>query len=139
MRKQLPLISRRQFLQRSALWIALSASLPLLNACADSEESAVVVEIVTQLPQSFYEPSSLRISQGTRVIWRNSGALVQSVTNDPQLINGERQVPDDAETWDSGPLYTGETFSHTFTIPGTYLYTSRFRTNSEMLGIIEVV
>ena len=56
-----------------------------------------------------FTPRSLTVSAGTTVTWRNNGSMIHTVSAD----NGH---------FNSGPIYPGQTFSHTFTTPGTYNY-----------------
>ena len=58
-----------------------------------------------------FSPSSLTISEGTTVVWRNAAAVFHTVT------------PDGHSEWQSASLnQANETFSHTFDTPGTYAY-----------------
>lgn len=53
--------------------------------------------------------------------------------------NGTRvRVPVGVAPWDSGDLYTGDTWTRAFDIPGTYIYFSRFQTQNDMIGTITV-
>lgn len=56
-----------------------------------------------------YQPSTLTVSAGQTATWRNSGL-------------GPHTVTADSGQFDSQKLESGETFSYTFTLPGTYLY-----------------
>ncbi len=47
-------------------------------------------------------------------------------------------LPDGADPWDSGILQPGESFSYTFTVPGTYSYFCLPHVLSGMLGTVEV-
>lgn len=85
-----------------------------------------------------FDPSEVRIQEGQTVTWRNSSELVHTVTADPELAADESSValPNGADTFDSGNLQPGETFSHTFTVPGTYKY---FCIPHELQGMIATV
>ena len=48
------------------------------------------------------------------------------------------RLPDGAEAWDSGPLKPGESFTSTFTVPGTYAYFCIPHVLSGMRGTVEV-
>ena len=63
---------------------------------------------VSAMDNSF-SPRSLTVSSGTTVTWRNNGSVIHTVTSDSGLFN-------------SGPIYPGQTFSYTFTNPGTFNY-----------------
>jgi plastocyanin len=60
---------------------------------------------------------------------------------DPALAEKLTHVvlPAGATPWSSGDLYTGQTWQHTFTTPGTYLYFCRYHAAEGMLGTIAVV
>jgi plastocyanin len=61
-----------------------------------------------------YEPGVRTVPAGTTVTWTNWEELVHTVTSDTGL-------------WDSGNLSDGQSFSYTFTTPGTYTYHSSTR------------
>jgi plastocyanin len=56
-----------------------------------------------------FDAAEMEVPVGTTVIWTNTGGVIHTTTAQDGL-------------WDSGILNTGETFSHTFTEPGTYAY-----------------
>jgi plastocyanin len=58
-----------------------------------------------------FQPRELDIAAGTTVTWRNVDDVPHTATS-----KGESQV------FDSGPLDTDDTFSFTFSTPGTYAY-----------------
>lgn len=63
----------------------------------------------------WFSQSSLFISAGSTVVWQNTGRLTHSVvSNDTANL-----VPD---SFTSGPIYQGGSFSHVFAQPGVYHY-----------------
>lgn len=56
-----------------------------------------------------FESVKLQVVPGTTVTWTNRGSNVHTITSGTGL-------------WDSGDLRPGQTFSRTFTEPGTYWY-----------------
>jgi hypothetical protein len=58
------------------------------------------------------------------VTWTNTGSVQHTVTDDPsKAVNAaDAAPPSGAPAWDSGPVNGDQTFSHTFTTPGTYKY-----------------
>jgi plastocyanin len=56
-----------------------------------------------------FEPAELIVTRGTTVRWTNRGILVHTTTS----ADGG---------WDSGPMLDGQTFTVTFSTPGTYAY-----------------
>ena len=62
-----------------------------------------------------FSPTFLTVSAGTNVVWQNTGRLTHSiVSNDTANL-----VPD---SFSSGPLYQGGSFSHVFSQAGVYHY-----------------
>lgn len=61
---------------------------------------------------SAFSPANLTIAHGTTVTWMNGDALNHTVTN----------AMGSADTYDSGFIAGGGSFSHTFASPGTFAY-----------------
>lgn len=81
------------------------------------------VSIVSQA--SGFSPAQVTIQAGGTVSW---------VNNDPQVPH---TVTAKDLSWDSGNLNPGQSFSHTFTAPGTYPYFCQYHPN--MTGVVVVV
>jgi plastocyanin len=56
-----------------------------------------------------FSPATLTVPSGTTVTWTNQDDMVHTVTEATRLFSSQG-------------LETGDTYSHTFTIPGTYTY-----------------
>lgn len=56
-----------------------------------------------------FSPATLTVSSGTTVTWTNQDDMVHTVTEAKRLFSSQG-------------LETGDTYSHTFTAPGTYTY-----------------
>jgi plastocyanin len=71
-----------------------------------------------------FEPATLTVPRGATVTWRNTSQVAHTVTDDPSKAANaaDAQLPQGAQPWDSGNLTAGQTFSHTFDVPGTYKY-----------------
>lgn len=83
-----------------------------------------------------YQPESITVRVGDTVEWFNVSRLVgHTVTADPDAAFEPQHVllPPGAEAFDSGLLPPGESFRHTFTTPGRYVY---FCIPHEMDGMI---
>jgi plastocyanin len=97
----------------------------LATAVAKSRAAkpAIVVEMM-DMPASF-EPMRTTIKVGDTVEWKNTGSQLHHVTTDPAAALKKADVsnPPGAKPFDSGFLKPGETFSETFSVPGTYRYT----------------
>ncbi len=70
-------------------------------------------------------PAVVNISVGDSVNWTSAAGSHTSTA-----------APNQAEYWDSGVLTPGQSFAHTFTIPGTYNYSSLI--DPEMYGTVNV-
>ena len=91
-----------------------------------------VVEMTDQL---MFVPDDLTINVGETVTWITIGAIPHTSTADPeQAVDPDFiQLPEGAETWDSGIVNTDEEFSHTFEVPGEYVY---FCTPHQKTGMV---
>lgn len=87
-----------------------------------------------------FEPATLTIPAGSLVAWHHLADSVHTVTADPAKAQmPERMViPEGAEPFDSGDLYSGQRWVHLFDQPGVYTYFCRYHEMDEMLGVITV-
>lgn len=71
-----------------------------------------------------YEPETLTVRVGTTVQWRNDGQQIHDATDrrDAAVLASDVDYPSGAQPFDSGSMPPGQTFSYTFTVPGTYKY-----------------
>jgi plastocyanin len=127
-------ISRREFVGKVGIGVFAAVAL----ASCTKENNHYVVKIDSQ---NFYDPSSLTIPMGTMVTWQNIGLQPHTVTCDPTKAENPAHVllPGNAQPWDSGQLYPGQTWSHTFDTPGNYIYFSRAKESDAMLGTLTIV
>jgi plastocyanin/cytochrome c5 len=95
-------------------------------------EPAAVVEM---LGVDEFTPAEITIGVGDTVLWSNESEFDHTVTADPELAADPDSVilPEGAEPFDSGSVAPGETFEHSFTVPGRYRY---FCIPHEGLGMI---
>lgn len=142
------LVSRASGLANNAL---PNAATPASTQCAGSPVAAaspagspsaeVVVEMTAQLR---FEPEHVTIRVGETIVWRNESPLPHTATGDPAqnpvaTSHPEYvQLPEQAEAWGSAMLQPGESFAHTFTTPGEYLYICIPHVLSGMRGTITV-
>ncbi len=131
-----PTWSRRRLLRVAGRGGLTAAALSILSACGARPANY----LIRMVPQNQLDPSSLTIPQGSIVTWQNIGVLSQSVTCDPAKVQNPARVklPPNAQPWDSGELYPGQTWSYTFNTPGMYLYYSRIQNVESMSGVITV-
>jgi plastocyanin len=71
-----------------------------------------------------FDPATLTVAKGTTVTWRNASQTAHTVTDDASKASNsaDAALPSGAQAWDSGNLNPGQTFTHTFDVPGTYKY-----------------
>jgi plastocyanin len=96
-----------------------------------------------------YRPPSLTVETGDTVVWKNTSARAHSVTA------YEQGIPDEADyfatggfdseqaardAWDgaAGAINSGETYEHTFEVPGVYEYFCIPHESGGMVGTVEV-
>lgn len=87
-----------------------------------------------------YAPATVRVERGTTVTWENTSALVHTVTADPERAEAASSValPGGARPFHSGELEPGEAFTHTFDVPGEYVYFCVPHEAAGMIGTIVV-
>jgi len=107
---------------------ALALSLPTLATAGSTEPPGALHGDVEVLDNSF-DPFDLTVETGKTVVWAHEGANPHTVTADDNAF-------------ESGTMFNGQTFEHTFADPGTYSYYCRVHGNpggSGMAGVITVV
>lgn len=72
-----------------------------------------------------YEPATITVAPGDKVIWTNKGLLNHTVTADNRSFT-------------SGPMLPTERFGPTFTEPGRYPYRCDFHEDQGMQGVVIV-
>lgn len=77
-----------------------------------------------EIKDDFFDPASLTVQPGKTVVWAHEGANPHTVSAD----DGSFQ---------SGTMFNGQTFQHTFTSVGTFSYFCQV--HGGMAGVIEVV
>ena len=87
-----------------------------------------------------YVPDPVKVKVGDTIHWVNKGDTIHTATTDPSQAPDASwaSVPKGAETWDSGYLNSGEDFSYTFKVPGTYKYFCTTHVKEGMKGEIDV-
>ncbi len=127
------MLSRRKFL----VICGIATSGVLVGCGTASREPDYTVVIATG---NVFEPAALTIPVGSTVAWHNRADHVHTVTADPaQAQLPERVIiPSQATAFDSGDLFAGNRWVHTFDTPGTYVYFCRYHELEEMLGAIKV-
>jgi len=120
----------------AALSVAAVVGMHLGSASASAP---VVVIKMVDMPAS-YQPATLSIKVGETVEWKNVGSSVHHASSDPSAAINPADVsnPPGAKPFDSGFLQPGQSFTYTFTVPGTYKYICAPHETSGMLGEVVV-
>lgn len=88
-----------------------------------------------------YSPQMLTVSPGDRVTWTNNSLtpIGHTVTRCTPSACGGVGGGTGTDKWpDSGTFHQGQTYSHTFTGPGTYVYYCTLHGYAQMHGTITV-
>lgn len=103
----------------------------------DEAQDEVTIEMTDALK---FSPEQVTIKVGGTITWENPSTVVHTATADPDKVADADHVslPDGAEPWDSGFVQPGDSFSHTFTEPGTYEYVCIPHEGVGMAGTIVV-
>ncbi len=104
---------------------------------ADSSENVQYISISNGFK---FEPKRVTIRVGDTVEWKNKTKEVHTVTDIPDSANYPKDVavPPGAEPFSSGGIMPGDTYRHTFTIPGKYKYFCKLHEVFHMTGEITV-
>jgi plastocyanin len=118
--------------------LAVAAFVGVRLTSASASAPPIVVKMI-DMPAT-YEPAKLTIKVGETVEWRNVGNSVHHASSDPSTAINPTEVsnPPGAKPFDSGFLQPGQSFTHTFTVPGTYKYICAPHETSGMLGEVVV-
>lgn len=118
-----------------------TAGLPAHPAPSGPAAASVDTVYVDANDRLVFQPDSVVIHVGDVVQWRNAGLVQHSVTADPSLatLPGSARLPEGARTFNSGLLAEGETYSHTFRVPGRYDYFCMPHEGAGMNGTVVVL
>ena len=115
------------------------AALGLSTAPAFAQAKIVEVSM-RQAPKSRFVPEMVTIAAGDTVKWTNPAFVTHSVTFDPAMAAtpGNVALPPGVTPFDSGNLEEDQSFSHTFTVKGTYKYICKMHEAMGMVGTVVV-
>lgn len=113
----------------------VAAGMMLAAAGCASAADTVQVGMTNTLK---FTPHTVTVHVGDTVEWHNGSALTHTVTDVPKLASkqGDATLPRGAKPFNSGYLNPGQSYSHTFTVPGTYHY---FCIPHEATGMVATV
>ena len=94
-----------------SLSLQSSAMAPMTATTVSSTKATGASHVSVAIQNYAFSPSSLSISQGTTVTWTNHDVAPHTVT-----------VASGPVKFSSPTLQQGQSFSYTFTTPGTYAY-----------------
>jgi plastocyanin len=105
-----------------------------------SEQSAVKPAAVVQMQGEQFAPQNVTIRAGQSVEWKNNTGDPHTVTLVPDraLVSADAALPNNAQPFDSGTISAGMSFTHTFTVPGTYRYYCTLHEGNGMVGEVIV-
>lgn len=116
--------------------VALLGAAGVMLAASGSASAATAKVGMTNTLK--FTPHTLTVHVGDTVVWKNGSALTHTVTDVPKLASkaGDATLPKGAKPFNSGYLNPGQSYSHTFTVPGTYHY---FCIPHEATGMVATV
>jgi plastocyanin len=87
-----------------------------------------------------FVPPAITVNVGTKVVWKNSSAVIHNVVDDANkaLSRVDVSLPSGARSFDSGLLQPGQSFSRVFSEPGIYRYVCTLHEGSGMKGVVIV-
>lgn len=111
-----------------------------VQAVAKGEAQKITDPLVEITTQNKFLPDTLTVAKGSKVTFKNSSPVVHDVVADTAKVADKSQVsvPQGAQPFDSGPIAAGQSWSHTFTVPGEYRYICRPHVAVGMVGRIIV-
>ena len=103
-----------------------------VNAAGAATNATSSVHVTDQMK---LDTETITIPAGATIEWQNSSTTAHTVTDDPTKAQNKSDaaLPTGAEPWDSGMINPGQSFRHTFTVPGQYSY---FYIPHEALGMV---
>lgn len=131
-----------------------SISLATLAGCITIGDIEALVTDETEydigMSRNRFLPEELTVNVNETVVWRNTSEADHTVTayeagvpeGAEYFASGDFESEADARTaWDrnfGGRISTGETYSHTFSVPGEYHYVCLPHEVAPMVGMIQV-
>ncbi|HMH66015.1 MAG TPA: plastocyanin/azurin family copper-binding protein [Rhizomicrobium sp.] len=112
-----------------------------VTAAAPAFAQAKTVEVaMKQSPKMLFVPAVANIKVGDTVHWTNAYSTSHTVTFDPAKAATPANValPEGVAPFDSGNVEEDGSFSHTFTVKGTYKYICIYHEAMGMVGTVVV-
>lgn len=125
--------------------ILLSAALVFVAATAHAsqpsrEPTSSPAAVVHMVQGDRFSPDVVHVRRGDTVRFQNDSLSTHTVTDVPAAARwpDDARLPEGAEPFDSGPLGLGQSFSHTFDVPGVYRYFCLLHEGMRMIGAVVV-
>jgi plastocyanin len=137
-------------MQRRRLLAALGSSLAVGTAgCTAGGTVSGGVDGDVGMTATAFQPASITVAPGEEVVWYNNSARAHSVTaydegipEDAEFFatGGYESTSAAREAWDgmNGAITSGETYRHTFEVPGQYNYFCIPHERAGMVGRVVV-
>ncbi|MFB6085143.1 MAG: plastocyanin/azurin family copper-binding protein [Halorientalis sp.] len=137
-------------MRRRAFLASVGGTAVAVSVAGCSSGSGTSGDYDIGMSTSAFRPASFAVAPGTTVVWKNTSGTAHTVT-----AYGS-QIPDSADFFSTGDfdstqaardawlkraggrLDSGESYEHTFTVPGTYEYFCIPHEKTGMVGVIEV-
>ncbi|HEY3359328.1 MAG TPA: plastocyanin/azurin family copper-binding protein [Polyangia bacterium] len=121
----------------AALMVGAIAVGATVAAQPPQDQPAAVIKMTSSRR---FDPAQVTIKVGQTVEWINTTDQVHTVTDDPRRAHApaDATLPQGAQPFNSGSLKRGQTFRHTFTVPGTYRYFCLPHEEQHMVGVVVV-
>ncbi|RYH03121.1 hypothetical protein EU805_05155 [Salipiger sp. IMCC34102] len=119
---------------------AILAACETTGSVAQTTAPAGVDATVQMTSAQTFSPNAVTIRSGETVAFQNISTFGHSVSTEASTP-AEQQVtrlPSGAAAFDSGVIAPGETYTYTFTTPGTYRYFSESQVANGMVGTVIV-
>jgi len=119
---------------------AFGKLLAVLGITASTPVVAQGKTVDVTMKQAIFDPPSVTIAAGDTVHWTNPNVITHTVTFDPSKAATAANValPAGVAPFDSGDMEEDGTFSHTFTVKGTYKYVCQYHESMGMTGTVIV-
>jgi plastocyanin len=110
-----------------------------VGSAAQAQGKTVEVEM-KQGAKTIFDPETVTINAGDTISWSNPTFVTHTVTFDPSKAQAASDVvlPAGVAPFDSGSMEQDQTFTHQFTVKGTYKYVCKFHEAMGMVGTVIV-
>jgi len=111
-----------------------------LQGIIAKREAPVEFNGTVNMTDAGFEPPTIVIKPGQKVVWKNSSDVTHNVVADPAkaVYAVNVQLPATVAPFASQSLLPGQSYAHTFTVPGVYKYVCTLHEASGMKGTIIV-